>query len=859
MNSPFKNIFMSEKKLSALYKQQQGIEQGVYLEKLDTNNGKVRRLPDRLLTCILRSLLIFMASFGTIGGVISAFELPYNPYFVIPAFIIISVVISMIYYNRLLFYLGYFLIFFIFAFLTFSYYWYINSGFQAFLNTLYGQYSDYFLMSSLREGTEIITNRTLTISITMIYVGTFLAILLNITISGYMNLLETFLVTFPILQLALYIELKPGSPYLILLIAAYITVGILGRSSHYKLPTIKKPKDNYITIRKKKRDYHSYLSCGMGMLRLTIQSIVITAVLIVVFLGSFYRSFSAEFVRNKLKSTTDEYVKLFVQNGIMGFFDRYPSTGGLGKGKLGGVSQVRPDYQTDLRVTYVPYSSDTIYLKAFVGGDYVGNAFAADEDPNYLFDGVYSQRSMYALSDYTHPSFDYAKMQVENLDADYTYNYMPYDTVVANTVNGLEYKYDKYDYIGDRYFSSKYPSNSDGVVTYELVYDPFIPSDSYELSSHISAKYTDYVYDRYTDFPGYLTPGLDSICDDAGLTAMKNEYERKYTYGDYSKEATKYRLEMLDTLYTYFLDNYDYTMAPGTTPYNNDAVIYFLTQQKRGFCAHFASSATLLLRDLGIPARYVEGYVLTSSEMANSEAISPDTSGWISSKDFIEFDDTGVVTASITDANAHAWVEVFIDGYGWIPYEFTPPDFNSGSDDDFAFGDIFTGLFQTNTGGIDVLGNTTINYTFNFDASFGFILRPLLMVVCGVIIIAILIVLINPLIRLIMIWHYTRKHAYDKAVTISYKALVKKLYRKKYISSRNMLVEKVFDQVLYSETKTKKKSADKLTKLRTNILNKYDAEVITACIEVITRSIYSNRNISKEEYKKCSLFIASCK
>jgi hypothetical protein len=90
---------MSEKKLSALYKQQQGIEQGVYLEKLDTNNGKVRRLPDRLLTCILRSLLIFMASLGTIGGVISAFELPYNPYFVIPAFIIISVVISMIYYN----------------------------------------------------------------------------------------------------------------------------------------------------------------------------------------------------------------------------------------------------------------------------------------------------------------------------------------------------------------------------------------------------------------------------------------------------------------------------------------------------------------------------------------------------------------------------------------------------------------------------------------------------------------------------------------------------------------------------------------------------------------------------------------
>ena len=61
---------------------------------------------------------------------------------------------------------------------------------------------------------------------------------------------------------------------------------------------------------------------------------------------------------------------------------------------------------------------------------------------------------------------------------------------------------------------------------------------------------------------------------------------------------------------------------------------------------HFASAATLLLRWMGIPARYVAGYV------ADVPA-----SGHV----------------RVPDSAAHAWVEVYIEGYGWEPWRSPRP------------------------------------------------------------------------------------------------------------------------------------------------------------------------------------------
>ena len=75
-----------------------------------------------------------------------------------------------------------------------------------------------------------------------------------------------------------------------------------------------------------------------------------------------------------------------------------------------------------------------------------------------------------------------------------------------------------------------------------------------------------------------------------------------------------------------------------------DFVNHFLTEG-RGYCVHFATAGTLLLRLQGIPARYVSGYAAQLDQRGRGD---------------------------VQDSDAHAWVEVYIDGCGWYPVEMTP-------------------------------------------------------------------------------------------------------------------------------------------------------------------------------------------
>jgi len=63
---------------------------------------------------------------------------------------------------------------------------------------------------------------------------------------------------------------------------------------------------------------------------------------------------------------------------------------------------------------------------------------------------------------------------------------------------------------------------------------------------------------------------------------------------------------------------------------------------KRGFCQHYAATMAVILRDLGVPTRIVEG--------------------------FLPGERTGG-TEVIRNNNAHAWVEVYFPGYGWVPFD----------------------------------------------------------------------------------------------------------------------------------------------------------------------------------------------
>jgi len=77
-------------------------------------------------------------------------------------------------------------------------------------------------------------------------------------------------------------------------------------------------------------------------------------------------------------------------------------------------------------------------------------------------------------------------------------------------------------------------------------------------------------------------------------------------------------------------------------------LVTFVTRTRSGYCQYFAGAMTLMLRYLGIPARVAVGFASGSYSMSRH--------AWL-----------------VTDRDAHAWVEVWFKGYGWLPFDPTPP------------------------------------------------------------------------------------------------------------------------------------------------------------------------------------------
>jgi transglutaminase-like putative cysteine protease len=95
----------------------------------------------------------------------------------------------------------------------------------------------------------------------------------------------------------------------------------------------------------------------------------------------------------------------------------------------------------------------------------------------------------------------------------------------------------------------------------------------------------------------------------------------------------------------YLKNNYYYSLDVGSTSSNlNNLLNYFLFEGKRGYCSYFALSMTLMLRSLNIPSRLVTGFFTLPQD---------ETMGLY----------------PITAAKAHAWVEIYIDDYGWIEFD----------------------------------------------------------------------------------------------------------------------------------------------------------------------------------------------
>ena len=151
-----------------------------------------------------------------------------------------------------------------------------------------------------------------------------------------------------------------------------------------------------------------------------------------------------------------------------------------------------------------------------------------------------------------------------------------------------------------------------------------------DMSEYTVAEYNRYrqnIYDVYcpkTDISEKMRKKLDEVVSPAE--------------SDYQKLT---RIEE-------FLLEFEYTTSPGELPESvqspSDFADYLIFDKKSGYCTHFATAFVILARAEGIPARYVQGYDVISTERK----------------------------CEVMSDRAHAWAEAYIDGFGWISFEPTP-------------------------------------------------------------------------------------------------------------------------------------------------------------------------------------------
>lgn len=321
---------------------------------------------------------------------------------------------------------------------------------------------------------------------------------------------------------------------------------------------------------------------------------------------------------------------------------------------------------TTLIVSAQNIPSDTVYLKSYIGDEYKSSSWSkAGDDPitQEILDNIDWEDS---YGDKEPIMINYIN-QIPLLYSDYNYsNYI--------TIN-KQFDEDLNEYVP--YFSIiSYSNDSNNMSCYNLFSISDIDPEYYQ--THIPPSYSITITDETDEL--YATIDLDSNWYNEFYEKYKNyanerfiKYDRNNTpkLSEYCEEHPLSKLDEITTFIAYTLQsNTKYNKTPGMSKMSSDVVEDFLFNRRQGYCVHYASTAALMYRMYGIPARYVSGYSVSPDQFVDmGSAVSSriDEDG-----NPVSIDMYTPFSAELTDEDAHAWVEIFLDGYGWVPVEFTP-------------------------------------------------------------------------------------------------------------------------------------------------------------------------------------------
>lgn len=331
---------------------------------------------------------------------------------------------------------------------------------------------------------------------------------------------------------------------------------------------------------------------------------------------------------------------------VLTWFKSYLNEDAIDYGKIGKKREVTRTGEILLKISGEVNENYGIYLKGYVGDKYEKNKWTSlQKEEDYMND--------WAVLDSTGVTIDNWHAQLRN-------------ELGESETSGAEEVW--------RISNLRIRNIAFGYGNYLV---PYLPTSSFEQKRNGKSSTVnqgiDYEVEYYSLYPVVLRQDLlngeyrmaaDSFWDGNEVERQKlKEFAQKYYLqvpesaqsicADFKKYIgnEKSQKKILEAVKNYIMRDTEYTLSPGKTPADKESIEYFLKENKKGYCSYYATAAAVLLRSVGIPTRYVEGMYISKEEMQK----------YIPDKEI-----------EVLDYNAHAWIEVYDEKYGFVPMEVTP-------------------------------------------------------------------------------------------------------------------------------------------------------------------------------------------
>ena len=280
---------------------------------------------------------------------------------------------------------------------------------------------------------------------------------------------------------------------------------------------------------------------------------------------------------------------------------------------------------------------EKVYLRGQVYDTYTGTGWkAADTEDTaqyedlfyWLHEANFYGQSQIALADGYTETATPLSMTIRNLSACSAHGYYPYAVYGSETLAA--------DRIGD---TNLPPTES-------LYYLKGSVPDWYQIQRNLSTAQGRENIETYLSKEQAYADYLRAI--DLQMTQDSWAVLRRQLKLDTQARTIS---DIRTIIFDYLREAMTYDETARTMNGSGDFLQYTLERSGHGYSVHYATAAVLMLRYMGVPARYVEGYYLSAEDATRYKAGE---------------------TITLTEENAHAWAEYYVSGVGFVPFEVTP-------------------------------------------------------------------------------------------------------------------------------------------------------------------------------------------